>query len=150
MQIPGEKCREKLVGDSLALTSEVEASGHFCCTQLPGLQVCSVSPRGVTPMPPFWGSLNAAEELVGSPTEDVGGTPRHPQAQPSKRQAQLPGRDPPGAMLQEDTALGRCSQPQPASSEPNPLPSQETSRSCPSLQSASSRGNGVGSSLLPP
>lgn len=50
MQIPGEKGREKLVGDSLALTSEVDASGHFCCAQL---QVQTVSPRGVTPTQPF-------------------------------------------------------------------------------------------------
>ena len=38
----------------------------------------TVSPRGVTPTPPFWGSLNAAEKLVGSPTGDAGGTPKAP------------------------------------------------------------------------
>lgn len=88
--------------------------------------------------------------LLEAPQEMPEAPQRHPQAQPSKRQAQLLGRDLPGAMLQEDTALGRCSQPQASSSESNPVPSQETSCSRPSLQSASSLGNGVGSSLLPP
>ena len=87
--------------------------------------------------------------LLEAPQEMPEAPQRHPQAQPSKRQAQLLGRDLPGAMLQ-DTALGRCSQPQASSSESNPVPSQETSCSRPSLQSASSLGNGVGSSLLPP
>lgn len=150
MQIPGEKCREKPVGDSLALTSEVDASEHFCYAQLPGLQVRTVSPHGITPKQPFWGSLGAAGEHGGNPTGDARGAPKAPPGAAKRAAGTSAGKGPAGATLQEDTALRPHFWLLPSSSEPDPLPSQETSRSCPGLQFASSPGNGVGAPLLPP
>lgn len=50
MQIPGEKGSEKLVGDSLALTSRVGSFRALLTVAAPG---AGGQPRGVTPTQPF-------------------------------------------------------------------------------------------------
>lgn len=110
MQIPGEKCRGKPVGNSLALTSEVDASEHFCYAQLPGIQVQSASPRPKSPQSNLSGGVSV---LLGNMVETPQETPevpqRHPQAQPSEQQAHLLGRDLPGPCFRRTQPSGPTS-----------------------------------------